>query len=121
MFRSLLKSIGLLLAGKQVRQALEREQRYAHHVHDTRHWMSGSFPEVADAMLHVQVMVNGPGPSSQHDNPRYMSAQDCHTSIDQFRERMRSKYNRNDNGQTTIPPLQFGIDEGFDVIHKETA
>lgn len=120
MFRRLLKYVGLLLAGKQVREALDREYRYSHHVSDARHWMSGSFPEVADAMLHIQVLATGKPNSHVHDNPRYMSAQDCYTGIDQFRERMRNKYCRDANGNTTIPPLAFDVQTGFNT-KKESA
>lgn len=119
MLRSILKSIGLMLAGEEVRAALDREYRYRHHVSETRDWMSGSFPEVADAMLHVQTLAQGNPDLNNHSNPRYMTSKDCYTGIDQFRERMRNKYHRDDRGNTKMPLMDFTAEEGFDVIHKE--
>lgn len=121
MFRSILRSVGMLLIGREARAAIRREQYYSHKIRETRHWMSGSFPEVHDAMLHVQVSVNGNHEPEGKHNPRYMSGADCCTSIDQFRERMRNKYHRDNCGstRTPLPELTFDLDEGFDVAHKE--
>ena len=121
MFRSILKSIGMLLIGREARAALRREYLYGQKIRETRHWMSGSFPEVHDAMLHIQVCVNGNHEPEGPHNPRYMSGADCCTSIPEFRERMRRKYHRDSDGntRTPLPELTFDLTEGFDVAHKE--
>lgn len=122
MLRSILKSVGLLLIGREGRAAIRREFQYSQKIRETRHWMSGSFPEVHDAMLHVQVCINGNPGVEHNDNPRYMSGSDCFTSIDQFRERMRDKYSRDSSGNTRapLPELTFDTEQGFDVAHKES-
>jgi len=121
MFRSILRSVGMLLIGRDARAAIRREFHYSQKIRETQHWMSGSFPEVHDAMLHVQVCINGNPEAERTDNPRYLSGSDCFTSIDQFRERMRRKYHRDANGNTRapLPELTFDLEEGFDVAHKE--
>lgn len=119
MFRDLLQSIGLMLIGRSMREELEAGQRLRAEVVETRHWMSGSFPEVSDAMLHVEVCAYRNPELHQKTNPLFMSGKDVYTGIDQFRERMRNKYHRDDCGNTKMPLMDFTAEEGFHVIHKE--